>query len=185
MLDGVHPAKYLSTSSQFILLDATSTRDGILLTTWCPPPQPNLPANSRPVCYAQETDFALGLVDSARKAQKTQLVFRHPPTQTVTDTASRCSIAELHIRAAADCLGAQRGCSRGHGRSVCSTAAEGPDQTAAVSGVPSQQPLNSPAVPHLGKALGNPVTLFIQPLRSFSLRSQAEDDKSRWRHHQL
>lgn len=68
---------------------------------------------------------------------------------------------------------------------VCSTTAEGADQPAAVSGVPSQQPLNSPAVPHQGKALGNPVTLLIQPLSSFSLPSQAEDDKSCWCHHQL
>lgn len=118
MPDRVHPAKYLSTSSQFILLDATSTRDRILLTAWCPPPQPNLPAKSRPVCYVQETDFALELVDLVRRAQKTQLAFRHPPTQSDTDTASHCSIAELCVRAAAACPGAQRGCSRGH-RSQC------------------------------------------------------------------
>lgn len=32
---------------------------GILLTAWCSPPHPKLPANRKPVCSRQETDFCL------------------------------------------------------------------------------------------------------------------------------
>lgn len=179
-------------SAQLILSDATSTSVGIFLTARCSPPHPKPPANSRPVCYRQETDFCLragrvteestGSSAGARASSK---------TQPVTNAASHCPrglcyAAELCIEAARDGLGTERGYSRGHGRSPCAVLLrEAPGQTAATSEVPNQQPLTSPTVPHQGRALGNPVTLLIEPPSPFSLRSQAEDDKSCWCHHQL
>lgn len=191
-LDRIHPVRYLSVSAQLILSDATSTSVGILLTAWSSPPHPKLPANSRPVCYRQETDFCLraGRV-SEESTESSAGAQAFSKTQPGTYTASHCPrglcyAAELCIEAARDCLGTERVYSHGHGRSLCAVLLrEAPGQTAATSEVPSQQPLTSPTIPHQGRALDHPVTLLIEPLSPFSLRNQAEDDKSCWCHHQL
>lgn len=115
------------------------------------PPHPKLPANSRPVCYRQETDFCLraGRV-SEESTESSAGAQAFSKTQPVTYTASHCPrglcyAAELCTEAARDCLGAERGYSHGHGRSLCAVLLrEAPGQTAATSEVPSQQPLATP-----------------------------------------
>lgn len=95
---------------------------GILLTVWCSPPHPNLPANSRPGCHRQETDFCLraGRV-SEESTGSSAGAQASSKTQPVTNAVSHCPgglryAAELRIKAARDCLGAEQGHSRGHGR---------------------------------------------------------------------
>lgn len=95
------------------------------------PPHPKLPANSRPVCYRQETDFCLraGRV-SEESTESSAGAQAFSKTQPVTYTASHCPrglcyAAELCIEAARDCLGAERIFTWPREITVCSTAAGG------------------------------------------------------------
>lgn len=180
MLDRIYPVGYLSASAQLALSDATRNSVGILLTPWCSPPHPKLPANSRPVCYRQETDFCLR---AGRVSEEAQLVLGHPPRHnlplTLPATAPEGSVTQLSCtsRLPETALAQREDIHVARGRSLCAVLPGGaPGQTAADSEVPSRQPLASPTAPQQGRALGNPVALFIEPPSPFSLHSQAEDD---------